>query len=188
MYFSNELTQNKHTRPAGLKWSCDLSYPDLFSNKSDVRWSKENWSANLDPRVSRKWVHSKNSTPQVFSAGKSGVWGLSFWTVMHGASLPRRRSCAGILQQSLSTDEPQKGRNSCLRLRPRSVFCSFGVVLMCCKVNFHIVRSALQISVCLPTNPTSGAGTRHEPLGTSSSTSFPGFSPTVGRRMWIRFS
>ena len=127
-------------------------------------------------------VPPKNSTPQVFSAGKSGVWGLSFWTIMamHGASLPRRRSCAGILQQSLSTDEPRKGRNSYLRLRPRSAFGSFGVVLMSCKVNFHIVRSALQISVCLPTNPTSGAGTRDEPLRTSSSTSFPGFSPTRG--------
>ena len=99
---------------------------------------------------------------------------------MHGASLPRRRSCAGILQQGLSTDEPRKGRNSCLRLRPRSAFGSFGVVLMSCKVNFHIVRSALQISVCLPTNPTSGAGTRDEPLRTSSSTLFPGFSPTCG--------
>ena len=35
------------------------------------------------------------------------------------------------------------------RLRPRSVFGSFGVVLMSCKVNFHVVRSALQNSVCL---------------------------------------
>ena len=32
-------------------------------------------------------------------------------------------------------------------LRPRSVFGSFGVVLMSCKVNFHIVRSALQNSL-----------------------------------------
>ena len=31
------------------------------------------------------------------------------------------------------TDDPPKGRNSCLRLRPRSVFGSFGVVLMSCK-------------------------------------------------------
>ena len=41
----------------------------------------------------------------------------------------------------------KKRRNSCLRLRPRSVFGSFGIVLMSCKVNFHIVRSALQILV-----------------------------------------
>ena len=46
-------------------------------------------------------------------------------------------------------DKPQKGRNSCLRLRPRSVFGSFCVVLMSCKVNFYVVRSALQNSVCL---------------------------------------
>ena len=41
----------------------------------------------------------------------------------------------------------KKRRNSCLRLRPRPVFGSFGIVLMSCKVNFHIVRSALQILV-----------------------------------------
>ena len=43
---------------------------------------------------------------------------------------------------------PQKRRNSCLLLRSRSVFGSFVVVLMSCKVNFHVVRSALQNSVC----------------------------------------
>ena len=42
-----------------------------------------------------------------------------------------------------------KGRNSCLRLRPRSVFGSFGVVLMSCKVNFHVVWPVFQNSVCL---------------------------------------
>ena len=63
-------------------------------------------------------------------------------------------TCAGIftaepLRSLRRTDEPLKGRNSCLRLRPRSVFSSLGVVLMSCKVNFHVVRSALQNSVCL---------------------------------------
>ena len=43
-------------------------------------------------------------------------------------------------------DEPQKWRNRCLRLRPRSLL---GVMLMSCKVNFHVVRSALQNSACL---------------------------------------
>ena len=33
--------------------------------------------------------------------------------------------------------------------RSRSVFSSFGVVLMSYKVNFHVVRSPLQNSVCL---------------------------------------
>ena len=46
------------------------------------------------------------------------------------------------------TDEPQRGRNSCLWLQSRSVLSSFGVVLMSCRVNFHLVRSALQYSVC----------------------------------------
>ena len=42
------------------------------------------------------------------------------------------------------TDEPQRGRNSCLWLQSRSVLSSFGVVLMSCRLNFHVVRSALQ--------------------------------------------
>jgi len=46
------------------------------------------------------------------------------------------------------TDEPQIGRNSCLCLESRSVLSSFGVVLMSCRVNFHVVRSALQYSAC----------------------------------------
>ena len=45
------------------------------------------------------------------------------------------------------TDEPQKGRNSCLWLQTRYVLSSFGV-LMSCRVNFHVVRSALQYSAC----------------------------------------
>ena len=47
------------------------------------------------------------------------------------------------------TDEPQKGQNSCLWLQSRSVLSSFGVVLMSCSVNFHVVRSALQYLICL---------------------------------------
>ena len=46
------------------------------------------------------------------------------------------------------TDEPQKGRNSCLWLHTRYVLSSFGVLLMSCTVNFHVVRSALQYSAC----------------------------------------
>ena len=46
------------------------------------------------------------------------------------------------------TDEPQRGRNSCLWLQSRSVLSSFGVVLMSCRVNFHVVQSALQYSPC----------------------------------------
>ena len=38
---------------------------------------------------------------------------------------------------------------SCLWLQSRSVLGSFGVVLMSCKVNFHVVRSALRNSMCL---------------------------------------
>ena len=74
---------------------------------------------------------------------------------------------------------PGKGETAVYGYDP-ALLLVLSVVLMSCKVNFHIVRSALQISVCLPTNPTSGAGMRDEPLRTSSSTLFPGFSPTCG--------
>ena len=61
--------------------------------------------------------------------------------------------CADIFHQSFlwllrHTDEPQKGRNSCLWPQSRPVLSSFGVVLMSCKVNVHVVRSALQCSAC----------------------------------------
>ena len=46
------------------------------------------------------------------------------------------------------TDEPQEWRNGRLRLEPRCVLGSFGVVLMSCKVNFHVVPSALRNSMC----------------------------------------
>ena len=46
------------------------------------------------------------------------------------------------------TDEPQKGRNSCLWLQSRSVLSSFGVVLMSCRAKFS--RSTISIAVfCL---------------------------------------
>ena len=54
-----------------------------------------------------------------------------------------------IFQQSFlwllhHTDELQLQRNSSLWLQYCSVLSSFGVMLMSCKVNSHIVRSALQ--------------------------------------------
>ena len=64
-----------------------------------------------------------------------------------------KSECADIFHQSYllllrHTDEPQRGRNSCLWLQSRSVLSSFGVVLMSCRVNFYVVRSALQYSAC----------------------------------------
>ena len=64
-----------------------------------------------------------------------------------------KSECADIFHQSFlwllrHTDEPQRGRNSCLWLQSCSVLSSFGAVLMFCRVNFHVVRSALQYSAC----------------------------------------
>ena len=72
---------------------------------------------------------------------------------VEGSRSGLKSECADIFHQSFlwllrHTDEPQKGRNSCLWLQSRSVFSSVGVVLMSCKINFHVVRSALQYSAC----------------------------------------
>ena len=64
-----------------------------------------------------------------------------------------RSEGADIFHQSFPwllryTDDLQKERNSCLWLQSHSVLSSFGVVLMSFRVNFHVVRSALQYSAC----------------------------------------
>ena len=69
------------------------------------------------------------------------------------SGLEFKSECVDILHQNSfwqlrHTDEPQLGRNSCLWLQSRSVLSSFGVVLMSCRVKFHVVRSALQYSAC----------------------------------------
>ena len=65
-----------------------------------------------------------------------------------------KSECADIFHQSFlwllrHTDEPQRGRDSCLWLQSRSVLSSFGVVLMSCRVNFHVVRTALQSCIII---------------------------------------
>ena len=64
-----------------------------------------------------------------------------------------KSKCADIFHQSFfwllrRTEEPQRGRNCLRRRRSKpssawagSVLISFGVVLMSCRVNFHVVRS-----------------------------------------------
>ena len=42
----------------------------------------------------------------------------------------------------------RENENSCLWPQSRSVLTSLGVVLMSCKVNVHVVQSALQYSAC----------------------------------------
>ena len=64
-----------------------------------------------------------------------------------------KSECADIFHQSFlwllrHTDEPQRGRNSCLWLQSRSVLSSFGVVLMSCRVN-SIAVFCLQNLICL---------------------------------------
>ena len=72
---------------------------------------------------------------------------------VEGSRSGLKSECADIFHQSFlwllrHTEEPQKGRNSCLWRQSRSVLSSFGVVLISCRVNFHVVRSALQYSAC----------------------------------------
>ena len=76
---------------------------------------------------------------------KYKTWGeklVIFEALFKSENFTAEPLCCAILTS------PQKTRNSCLRLRSCSVFGSFVVVLMSCKVNFHVVRSALQNSVC----------------------------------------
>ena len=60
------------------------------------------------------------------------------------SGLLNKSECTDIFHQSFlwllrHTDDPPKGRNSCLWLQSNSVLSSFGVVLLSCKVNFHVV-------------------------------------------------
>ena len=62
-----------------------------------------------------------------------------------------KSECADIFHQSFlwllrHTDEPQRGRNSCLWLQSRSVLSSFGVVLMSCRVNCSILLAEFNMS------------------------------------------
>ena len=50
--------------------------------------------------------------------------------------------------KDLSPKKPEGETAAALWLQSHSVLSSFGVVLMSCKVNFHVVRSALAYSAC----------------------------------------
>ena len=95
----------------------------------------------------------ESSTWQLDSCLPEDTWyGVILW-VLRVLGQGLKSECEDIFHQSFlwllrHTDEPQKGRNSCLWLQSRSVLSSFGVVLMSCRVNFHVVRSTLQYSAC----------------------------------------
>ena len=60
-----------------------------------------------------------------------------------------KSECAVIFHQSfLWLLRDTDGLPNCLWLPSRSVLSSFGVVLISCVVNFHVVRSALQYPAC----------------------------------------
>ena len=125
---------------------------------------------NADPR---RCSYFELGLPVVFEVGfgQFFIFSLRYINVTLGLLPPRghvvwrdsvgvessrsglKSECADIFHQSYllllrHTDEPQRGRNSCLWLQSRSVLSSFGVVLMSCRVNFPVVRSALQYSAC----------------------------------------
>ena len=64
-----------------------------------------------------------------------------------------KSECADIFHLSLISGcyailtSPKKGETAVYGYN-RAVLSSFGVVLMSCRVNFHVVRSALQYSAC----------------------------------------
>ena len=121
--------QGINTKPKELKTERDCSHRQLFR----PRWGSSVWRNNQKALVQNAdqililWVlrvlgQSLNQSARIFCT-------RAFWLLRH-------------------TDEPQRERNSCLWLQSRSVLSSFGVVLMSCRVNFHVVRSALQYSAC----------------------------------------
>ena len=81
-----------------------------------------------------------------------------------------KSKCADIFHQSFfwllrRTEEPQRGRNCLRRRRSKpssawagSVLISFGVVLMSCRVNFHVVRAALGSNNVFERRTSTGSG------------------------------
>ena len=107
------------------------------------------------PRLVLSILHflCQTSTWHLDSCPLRDTWyGVALWVIEFNARA-LKQSVRDFTAEPLSSlshnDELPKGRNSCLQPTPQSVFSSFSVVLMSCKVNFHVVRSALQNSVCL---------------------------------------
>ena len=88
-----------------------------------------------------------NLTLGLLSPRRHVVWRDSVGVRSSGSGL--KSECADIFSSEPDlwllrhTEEPQRGRNSCLWLHSYSALSSFGVVLMFCRVN---LRSALQYS------------------------------------------
>ena len=98
--------------------------------------------------------HQRDSWTLALSGTRDMAW---FCGCLSSMSELKNRVCGDFTAEPLCslrrTEEPT-WRNSCLRLRPRSVLGSFGVVLMSYKVNFHVVRQLCRIQCvylfCLP--------------------------------------
>ena len=85
----------------------------------------------------------ESSTWQLDSCPPEDTWyGVILWVLtVLGQGL--KSECADIFLWLLChTDKPQ---NSCLWVQSRSVLSSCGVVLMSCRVNFHVVRYSIVV-------------------------------------------
>ena len=86
---------------------------------------------------------------------KDTWYGVILW-VLRVLGQGLKSECPDIFHQSFlwllhHTDEPPKGRNSCLWLQSRSVLSSFGVVLMSCRVDQVFIDPTFSgIFVCGP--------------------------------------
>ena len=124
---------------------------DNFPGENGEKFSQQNspsYTYGKSPSVKCRDI---NLTLGLLSPRRHVVWRDSVGVESSGSGLKIR--VRGYFASELSlllrhTDEPQKGRNSCLWLQSRSVLSSFGVLLMSCRVKFHVVRSALQYSAC----------------------------------------
>ena len=132
------------------------SSPRTFSTsqiKGLAIWNSKPPSPPPPPHPKSRMKQREGQKRAIFLSLIWGGGGGSKFSIyfVQDCRLGLKSECAVIFHQSFLsllriTDEPLRGRNSCLWLQSRSVLSSFGVVLMSCRVN--VVRSALQYSAC----------------------------------------
>ena len=116
-------------------------------------WPREKWNKSQKMKVGEGVGQGRKLPHPLPALSLAPFFARSLTLVPRSLLLNRTETLATQATPQFSvllrhTDEPQRRRNSCLWLQSRSVLSSFGVVLMSCRVNFHVVRSALQYSAC----------------------------------------
>ena len=121
--------------PKELKTERDCSHRQLFRPLWGSSVWRNNQRSGSDEKIS---AHSDFSPdPELLTPTES-----RHTTCLLGGKSPSVKLMSRRENEKLA----KRGQN--LWLQSRSVLSSFGVVLTSCRVNFHVVRSALQYSAC----------------------------------------